>query len=194
MAADGRNSEHSDAEAGGRIMHDISRDRIIERLTYLERSYWWWQVMAGLALILITCVILMGAVGRQNGRETADIRAQGFVLLDREGKPRMDMRIAPNDSTHLVMLDREGLPRISLNVLTHGAADLVLRDQLGQPRAALSVLPDGRPGLSFYDALGITRVSIGILPDDQPRVVLYDQRGQVRWVSPIESLPGGGTP
>ena len=175
-------------------MHDISRDRIIERLVYLERSYRWWRAIGGLAVALVTGVVLIGAVGRQNGGETADIRTQGFVLVDREGKPRMDMRIAPNDSTHLVMLDREGLPRISLNVLTPGGADLVLRDQLGQPRAALSVLPDGRPGLSLYDALGTTRVAIGILPDDQPRVVLYDQRGQVRWVSPLEFLPGGGTP
>jgi hypothetical protein len=194
MAAGGRESEQSGGEDGGRVMHDISRDRIIERLTYLERSYRWWQVMGGLALILATGAVLMGAVGRQGGGGTADIRTQGFVLIDREGKPRMDMRIGPDDSTHLVMLDREGLPRISLNVLTPGGADLVLRDQLGQPRAALSVLPDGRPGLSLYDALGTTRVAIGILPDDQSRLVLYDQRGQVRWVSPLESLPGGSMP
>jgi hypothetical protein len=175
-------------------MHDMSRESVLERLTYLERCYRWWQVMGGLTIVLVTSAVLMGAMGRQDREETADIRAQGFVLIDREGKPRVDMRIAPNDSAHLVMMDREGLPRISLNVLTPGGADLVLRDQLGQPRAALSVLPDGRPGLSFYDALGTTRVAIGILPDDQPRVVLYDQRGQVRWVSPREFLPEGGTP
>jgi hypothetical protein len=174
-------------------MHDISRESIVERLTYLERVCRWWQVMGSLAMVLVTSVVLMGAIGRQEGGETADLRAQAFVLVDREGKPRMDMRVAQNDSAHLVMMDREGLPRISLNVLTRGGADLVLRDQLGQPRAALSVLPDGRPGLSLYDVLGTTRVAVGILPDDQPRVVLYDQRGQVRWVSPVDSLPGGGT-
>ncbi len=175
-------------------MQDNWRERISERLTYLERSYRWWQVVGGLAMVLVTGVVLIGAIGRQDGGQAPDIRAQGFVLVDREGKPRMDMRIAPNDSAHFVMMDREGLPRISLNVLTPGGADLVLRDQLGQPRAALSVLPDGRPGLSLYDALGTTRVAVGILPDDQPRLVLYDQRGQVRWVSPLESLPGAGTP
>jgi hypothetical protein len=178
----------------GEAMPDISRERIIERLTDIEQSYRWWQVMGGLAMVVVTGAVLMGAMGRRDGGETGDIRAQGFVLVDRDGKPRMDMRIAPNDSAHLVMMDREGLPRISLNVLTHGGADLVLQDQLGQPRAALSVLPDGRPGLSLYDALGTTRVAVGMLPDDQPRVVLYDQRGQVRWVSPLESLPGGSTP
>ena len=174
-------------------MPNMSRERIIERLIYLERACRWWRVMGSLAMALVTGVMLMGAIGRQESGAPADIRAQAFVLVDREGKPRMDMRIAQNDSAHLVIMDREGLPRISLNVLTPGGADIVLRDQLGQPRAALSVLPDGRPGLSLYDALGTTRAAVGILPDDQPRVVLYDQRGQARWVSPFEPLPGGGT-
>jgi hypothetical protein len=172
-------------------MHDTSQERIIERLTRLERACRWWQVMGSLAMVLVAGVVLLGAMGRQEGEETADIRARGFVLVDREGRPRMDLRVAQNDNAHLVLMDREGLPRISLNILTQGGADLVLRDQLGQPRAALSVLPDGRPGLSLYDALGTTRVAVGMLPDEQPRVVLYDQRGQARWVSPFDPLPGG---
>ena len=174
-------------------MHDVSREKIIERLIDLERACRWWRVMGSLAIVLVAGVVLMGAIGRQEGGESADIRAQAFVLIDREGKPRMDMRVAQNDSAHLVMMDREGLPRISFNVLTPGGADIVLRDQLGQPRAALSVLPDGRPGLSLYDTLGTTRAAVGILTDEQPRVVLYDQHGQVRWISPLDSFQGGGT-
>lgn len=173
-------------------MHDTAQGGIIERLTRLERAHRRWHVTGSLAMILVIGVALMGATGRQEGEEAADVRARAFVLVDREGRPRMDLRVARNESAHLVLMDREGLPRISLNVLTQGGADLVLRDQLGQPRAALSVLPDGRPGLSLYDALGTTRVAVGMLPDDQPRVILYDQRGQVRWVSPLDPLPGGG--
>ena len=172
-------------------MTESKDDAAPEHLTPLERTVHRWRVMGSLAIALVAGVVLMGALGRPDREETAEIRTQAIVLVDPDGRPRLDLRVARNDNTHLVLMDREGLPRISLNVLTQGGADLVLRDQLGLPRAALSVLPDGRPGLSLYDASGTTRVAVGMLPDDQPRVVLYDPRGRARWVSPLDPLPGG---
>jgi hypothetical protein len=172
-------------------MTESTDDAAPDRLTRLERAVRRWQVVGSLATALVAGVVLMGALGRPDRGETTEVRARAIVLVDPDGRPRMDLRVARNDSTHLVLMDREGLPRLSLNILTQGGVDLVLRDQLGRPRAALSVLPDGRPGLSLYDALGTTRVAVGMVPDDQPRVVVYDPRGQVRWVSPLEPLPGG---
>jgi hypothetical protein len=157
----------------------------------LEHTVRRWRVMGSLAIVLVAGVVLTGALGRPDREETAEIRTQAIVLVDPDGRPRVDLRVARNGSTHLVLMDREGLPRISLNVLTQGGADLVLRDQLGLPRAALSVLPDGRPGLSLYDAFGTTRAAVGMVPDDQPRVVLYDAGGRARWVSPLDPIPGG---
>ena len=165
-------------------MSDISCDPMIERLTRLERACRWWQVIGGTAVGLFAALGLMGAAGQTDHQEMEEVRARAFVLVDREGKPRMDLRVSPNDSTHLVLLDREGLPRMSLNVLTQGGTDVVLRDPMGLPRAALSVLPDGRPGLSLYDAAGTTRVAVGVSADEQPRVVLYNKGGQVRWFTP----------
>jgi hypothetical protein len=165
-------------------MHDTSRDIVIERLTRLERACRWWQAIGGIAVALFAVVGLMGAVGRQDVEGMDEIRARAFVLVDGEGKPRMDLRVTRNDSTHLVLMDREGLPRMSLNILAQGGVDVVLRDQLGLPRAALSVLPDGRPGLSLYDVAGTTRVSMGLSPDQKARLVLYDQGGQLRWFTP----------
>jgi hypothetical protein len=165
-------------------MHDTSGDTLLERLTRLERACRWWQIIAGTMVVLFAIVGLMGAVGRQTVDGTDEVRARAFVLVDRDGKPRMDLRVARNDSTHLVLLDREGLPRMSLNILTQGGADIVIRDQQSLPRVALSVVPDGRPGLSMYDAEGTARVSLGLLPDGQTRLVLYDQGGRLRWVTP----------
>jgi hypothetical protein len=165
-------------------MHDASRDSMINRLARLERAYRWWQIIGSTALVLFAVVMLMGATGQTEREETEEVRARAFVLIDRDGRPRMDLRVARNDNTHLVLLDREGLPRMSLNILAQGGADVVLRDQLGLPRAALSVLPDGRPGLSLYDAAGTTRVSLGLSPDEQARLVLYDKGGLLRWFSP----------
>jgi hypothetical protein len=165
-------------------MHDTSQETVIERLTRLERACRWWRIVGGSAVALFTVVGLMGAVGRQDVEELQEIRARAFVLIDKEGRPRVDLRVAQNDSTHLVIMDREGLARLSLNVLSHGGADLVLRDRQGQPRAALSVVPDGRPGLSLYDTAGPTRVSLGVFPDDKAMLALYAPGGQVHWFTP----------
>jgi len=165
-------------------MHDPSHDSMIERLTRLERTCRRWQVVGSLGMAMLAFVGLLGAVGSPNGEVLGELRARAFVLVDREGKPRIDLRVAGNDNTHLVLLDREGLPRMSLNILSQGEADLVIRDQLGLPRAALGVVPDGRPSLSLYDGTGKTRVSLGLFPDGLTHLVLYDQGGQLRWASP----------
>jgi hypothetical protein len=166
------------------MMTESTHDAVLHRLVYVERAMRQWQVVGSLALALLALVVLMGAVGRREVEAPEEIRAQAFVLLDREGKPRMDLRVAGNDSTHLILLDREGQPQLSLNILPQGGADVVIRDRLGQPRAALSVVADGRPGLSFYDAPGPTRVSLGVFPDGQTRLILNDQGGHLRWATP----------
>ena len=168
----------------GGMMTESTHDAVLHRLVYVERAMRQWQVVGSLAMALLALVVLLGAVGRTELEAPEEIRAQAFVLVDREGRPRLDLRVARNDSNQLVLLDREGLPRMSLTILSQGGADMVIRDQLGLPRAALGVVPDGRPTLSLYDAAGTTRVSLGLFPDGQARLVLYDQGGQLRWVTP----------
>jgi hypothetical protein len=165
-------------------MMESTGDAVRQRLMRLERSCRRWQVGGSMAFTLLALVALLGAAGKLDGEALDEVRARAFVLVDREGKPRMDLRVARNDSTHLVLLDREGQPQLSLNILPQGGADLVIRDRLGQPRAVLSVVAEGRPGLSFYDAPGTTRVSLGLFPDGQTRLALYDQGGYLRWVTP----------
>ena len=165
-------------------MHDTSHNSMIERLRCLERMCRRWHVLGSLALALLALVALLGAVERRDGETVEELRARPVVLVDREGRPRMDVRVAQNDTTHLVLLDREGLPRLSLNILAQGGADLVIRDQPGLPWATLGVVPDGRPSLSLYDGAGKTQVSLGLFPDGQARLVLYDQGGQLRWATP----------
>jgi hypothetical protein len=167
-------------------MTEPTSDAVLQRLARLERTVRRWQVVGGVAVALLALAALMGAVGRPDVEGTEEIRAKAFVLVDRDGRPRMDLRVARNDSTHLVLLDREGLPRLSLNVLAQGGTDIVLRDQQGLPRAALSALPDGRPGLSLYDATGTTRASLGMFPGDKTMLVLYDTRGRALGFIPQE--------
>jgi hypothetical protein len=165
------------------MIMESTGDAVLQRLTYLEQTVRRWQIV-GTLVIAFVAVGLMGAMAKSDVEGMDEIRARAFVLVDHEGRPRMDLRVARNDSTHLVLMDREGLPRLSFNVLPQGGADIVLRDQLGQPRAALSVLPDGRPGVSMYGPAGTIRVSLGVFPEDKAMLVLYDMRGQVRGFIP----------
>jgi hypothetical protein len=173
-----------DQAQGGITMADPGDAAVLPRLALLERPLRRWQVVGGMALALLALVTLIGTVGKPDVEGLEELRTRALVLVDLEGKPRMDLRVARNDSTQLVLSDREGLPRMRLNILAQGGADIVIRDQLGMPRAALSVVPDGRPGLSLYDAAGTTRVALGLLADGQTRLVLNDQGGRLRWVTP----------
>jgi hypothetical protein len=166
------------------MMTESTHEAVLHRLAHVERAMRRWQVGGGLALALLVSVVLTGAVVRTAVEAPDEMRARAFVLVDREGKPRMDLRVARNDSTHLVLLDREGQPQLSLNVLPQGGADLVIRDRLSQPRAVFGVVAEGRPGLSLFDGSGQTRVSLGVFPDGQARLVLSDQGGQSRWATP----------
>jgi hypothetical protein len=168
----------------GGMMMEPTDEAVLHRLARVERGMRRWQVIGSMALALLALVALLGAVGGPDGDAREELRGRALVLVDREGRPRMDVRMTQHDTTHLVLLDREGLPRMSLNLLSQGGADLVIRDQLGLPRATLGVVPDGRPSLSLYDGAGKTRVSLGLFPDGQARLVLYDQGGQPRWATP----------
>jgi hypothetical protein len=168
----------------GIMMTESTHEAVLHRLGHVERAMRRWQVGGGLALALLVSVVLMGAVWRTQVEAPDEVRARAFVLVDREGKPRMDLRVARNDSTHLVLFDREGQPQLSLNVLAQGGADLVIRDQLSQPRAVFSVMAEGRPGLSFFDGAGKTQLSLGVFPDGQAHLVLYAHGGQRRWATP----------
>ena len=110
---------------------------------------------------LMVLLVALGATGTSVREEASEVRARAFVLLDAEGRPRMDLRVARTDNTHLVHLDREGLPC-----------------------AALNVVPDGRPGLGLYDAAGTTWAALGLFPKGAARLVLYDAQGQVHWSAP----------
>jgi hypothetical protein len=117
-------------------MTEPVHDAVLHRLVYVERAMHQWQVVGSLAMALLVLIVLLGAVGRTEPEAPEEIRAQAFVLVDREGRPRIDRRVARNDSTHLALLDREGLPRMSFTILSQGGADIVIRDQLGLPRAS----------------------------------------------------------
>jgi hypothetical protein len=161
---------------------------ILQRLDHLRPQQRRWKPLGLVALGLLAVLAWHHSVASQSTTVLDELRTKAVVLVDKEDRPRLDLRVAANDSTHLILMDREGLVRVSLNVLAHGGADIVLRDQQGLPRAALSVMADGRPSLSLYDAAGTTRAALGLGTDGQSRVVLYQVDGTVSGMLPLSDL------
>jgi hypothetical protein len=74
----------------GSMMTEPIHDAVLHRLVYVERAMHQWQVVGSLAMALLALVVLLGAVGRTEPEAPEEIRAQAFVLVDREGRPRID--------------------------------------------------------------------------------------------------------
>jgi hypothetical protein len=159
-------------------------DTIVRRLERLQRAHRRWQVIGWTAMALLGLIVLLGAMARQELDLANEVRTRALVVVDKEGKPRMDLRVAVDDSMHLALMDREGLNRISLSVLSHQGSHVMLMDQDGRARVGLSVLADGRPGLSLYDGAAKPQLRLGVFPDGTPGLALYDKAGKGLWSTP----------
>ena len=143
-----------------------------------------WMAL-GLSLIaLLGLVGGMSTIGSQTVEVADELRARAFVLVDKEGKPRMDLRVASDDGTNLSLMDREGLTRITLSIVPNRGTYVMLMDPEGRPRAGLNVAVDGRPSLSFYDSHATPQVSVRVSPDGTPGLALFDRDGRVLWWAP----------
>ena len=65
-------------------MTESADDAVLHRLAHLERVMRQWQVVGSLAMAVLGLIVLMAAVGRTEVEAPEEIRAQAFVLIDRE--------------------------------------------------------------------------------------------------------------
>jgi len=165
-------------------MDVLTKATVMSRHTHAQQGLLWWMVLGLSTIVLPGLVGLMGAIGSQAVEVADELRARAFVLVDKEGKPRMDLRVAFDDGTNLSLMDREGLTRISLSVVPNRGTYVMLMDPEGRPRAGLSVAADGRPGLSLYDGQANPRVSVRVSPDGTPGLALFNRDGGVLWWAP----------
>src|SRR6266511_4025849 len=142
-------------------MDVLTKATVMSRHTHAQQGLLWWMVLGLTTIVLLGLVGLMGAIGSQAVEVADELRARAFVLVDKEGKPRMDLRVAFDDGTYVMLMDPEG-----------------------RPRAGLSVAADGRPGLSLYDGQANPRVSVRVSPDGTPGLALFNRDGGVLWWAP----------
>lgn len=156
----------SDPNADVTARLQAMEDRLRARISRLERdrrrSGWMTgALLVGLAgsLALSGAIIFDPSLVHGLTRTESEVRAQRFMLEDRDGNLRGAWQLAED-----------------------GAVRLSIHDAAGQGRLNLSVLKDGAPGISFVDADDRRRVVVGLLPDQTSTIVFADAGGVPRAV------------
>ncbi|HEV7499491.1 MAG TPA: hypothetical protein VGQ33_05775 [Vicinamibacteria bacterium] len=143
----------------------------------------------------------------------ADNGAPGFLISDREGRPRMALHVSPDDTPAFDLLDATGAPRVHvalgddgapvvtlfgstenpaqalLTVTGEGAAHLRLTQADGRTRLFCSLQADGTPYLSLMDAEGRPKLSCA-LPGGNPALLMLDTEGRPRAVMSVTREDG----
>jgi hypothetical protein len=74
-------------------MTEPTHEAVLHRLAHVERVIHRWQVIGSLGMAVLALVVLLGAVGRPEMAGLEEIRTRALVLVDGEGRPRMDVRV-----------------------------------------------------------------------------------------------------
>lgn len=136
--------------------------------------------VSGLGGGFVSSLVVPGrAAWAQEGAK--QVRAEAFILVDADGKPRASLLFTPTGEPSLGLTDAAGITRAVLS-LTRDQPSLTLTDAAGKPRAGLSIGGDGGPSLAFYDAVGDPQVGLSVM-GGTPNLVFIDE-GRVQWRAP----------
>ncbi|MCK4850670.1 MAG: hypothetical protein KAT11_04920 [Phycisphaerae bacterium] len=114
------------------------------------------------------------------------LRAQGFELVDSQGKVRAMLNLCDNDKgANLTFIDQVGEVRALLGI-NKDMPGFSFFDRTGQMRVALGVL-DNKAVLGFSDLKGTQRVGIGAVEQGASLEFSGPQNSQARIVVKIEN-------
>ena len=86
-----------------------------QRLETLEKQNRRLRVSAALALVLVTCLILMG----QSGQGVQTLKAQKFIVVDAAGKVKAFLGTDADGDPELVLNDANEKKRVALYIVSH---------------------------------------------------------------------------
>jgi hypothetical protein len=118
------------------------------------------RLLTGIGFCLITLAAILGffsipTAAQASRRETKQIRANNFILEDKDGRKRAELA-----------MDEDG-PMFRLN------------NENGSMSVALYIHDRDKAGLSLFDANGNVRASVSLV-QNVPLVFLYDESGNAR--------------
>ncbi len=110
------------------------------------------------------------------------VEAEGFRLVDKEGKTRAALGLGNDGYPSLRLYDAAGVGRAELHLGDNGTPSLTLLGDNWQIHAMLLVAQDGSSGLMFLDTNGNRRAFFSLSEHGRPSLNLYDAAGNLRTV------------
>lgn len=98
-------------------MNKPMENTVAKRLDGLERELRWWKVLGSAAVAVLAAVLFMGAAG---GKVSNEVQAERFVVVDKNGKTRVELGLNGKGVAGLRVSDEQSEQRISLSVGPRG--------------------------------------------------------------------------
>ncbi len=166
-------------------MRDALIENLSARVDRLERAN---RILRRCFLAMMVGVTLIAITGAQQPRSTKRIEAEEIVVLGKDGKPRIRLRVG-EDGPHMSFSPKDGPPRLYMgigepaDVLSSGPY-LNFRSDTGAACLSMGVTPDFRKGdapfLTISDRDGRRRAFWG-LEDDEPSLDFFDRKDRYRF-------------
>jgi hypothetical protein len=141
------------------------------------------SVTASLATMGLFLVFWGGqtALAKDNPTPQREVRAKGFLLVDKDGKPRANLGLLADGSPALTFYDKDRKSRAILGVANDGSPVLLFIDKNGKRRAGLTTSATGSPDLKLSDKNGKPRAILGVSVDGEPSLILADENRSLAW-------------
>ena len=140
------------------------------RLDRFERSNRSWR--HGF-LVALTLLVVIGLAGAQGRNAATTIEAQEIVVLDRNGKPRISLKVGDRGPI-IAFTSEDGHPRLLMGTgggpFQNDAPFLNFRSKDGMPRLLMGMSEDPfsseSPFINLCGKRGFTRLRMDLNPDD----------------------------
>jgi hypothetical protein len=141
------------------------------------------SVTSSLATLGLFLVVWGGqaALAKDNPAPQREVRANSFLLVDKDGKPRADLGLLTDGNPALTFYDKERKPRAILGVANDGSPVLFFIDKNGKRRAGLTTSAAGSPDLKLSDKDGKPRAILGVSVEGEPSLILSDENRALAW-------------
>jgi len=164
-------------------MECLDRCKLKKEVVAMSKKEFWLVVGVSVTSSLATLGLFLAFWGGQtvlakdNSALQKEIRAQAFVLVDKNGNSRASLAMSSEDSSGFAIYDKNGKKTIFMGVDDKGTATM----EMGRPNILFFVSADGRPLLNLLDG-SRSRAVLGLWPDGDPNLTFRDKDGNRRAV------------
>jgi hypothetical protein len=156
---------------------------LARRVDRLERQSRWWKRLAGVTLVSLGVILLLGAAASKKVKSPGELRAHRIVLVDKAEQGRAELTMMPEDQPGLTLTDDAGKPRLMLTLSKYGEPTLSFADARGIRRIILNLDLYGAL-FRFTDDAGKPRATLAVPSTGEPELELLGKDDKVLWRAP----------